>query len=78
MVTCLVLYCTLTSALCRNEAPAVTMEVLKSVASVRRFDMAIMFMSSPEKKVLKEVFDFLHQAELEESSVTALRKKYGL
>ncbi|XP_070848596.1 RNA polymerase II-associated protein 3 [Chaetodon trifascialis] len=62
----------------KNEAPAVTMEVLKSVASVRRFDMAVMFMSSPEKKVLKEVFDFLHQAELEESSVTALQKKYGL
>ncbi|XP_076579025.1 RNA polymerase II-associated protein 3 [Chaetodon auriga] len=62
----------------KNEAPGVTMEVLKSVASVRRFDMAVMFMSSPEKKVLKEVFDFLHQAELEESSVTALQKKYGL
>lgn len=28
--------------------------------------------------VLEEVFDFLHQAELEESSVAALQKKYGL
>ncbi|XP_041819936.1 RNA polymerase II-associated protein 3 isoform X2 [Chelmon rostratus] len=62
----------------KNEAPAVTLEVLESLASVRRFNMAVMFMSSPEKKVLEEVFDFLHQAELEESSVAALQKKYGL
>ncbi|XP_035533766.1 RNA polymerase II-associated protein 3 [Morone saxatilis] len=62
----------------KNEAPTTTLEILKSLASVRRFDMAVMFMSSPEKKVLKEVFDFLHQAELEGSSVTALQKKYGV
>nr|XP_046234689.1 RNA polymerase II-associated protein 3 [Scatophagus argus] len=62
----------------KNEAPAVTLEVLRSLASVRRFDMAVMFMSSPEKKVLKDVFDFLHQAELDGSSVTALQKKYGV
>ncbi|XP_034529880.1 RNA polymerase II-associated protein 3 [Notolabrus celidotus] len=61
-----------------NEAPAVTLEILRSLASVRRFDMAVMFMSSPEKKVLKELFDSLHQAELEASSITALQKKYGV
>uniref|UniRef100_UPI0037E75945 RNA polymerase II-associated protein 3 n=1 Tax=Semicossyphus pulcher TaxID=241346 RepID=UPI0037E75945 len=62
----------------QNEAPAVTLEILRSLASVRRFDMAVMFMSSPEKKVLQEVFDFLHQAQLDSSSVTALQKKYGV
>ncbi|XP_022045045.1 RNA polymerase II-associated protein 3 [Acanthochromis polyacanthus] len=62
----------------KNEAPAVTMETLSSLASVRRFDMAVMFMSSSEKKVLKELFDFLHQAELDGSSVAALQKKYGV
>ncbi|KAM6961969.1 RNA polymerase II-associated protein 3 [Tautogolabrus adspersus] len=62
----------------KNEAPAVTLEILRSLASVRRFDMAVMFMSSPEKKALKEVFDFLHQTELEASSITALQKKYGV
>ncbi|XP_069556181.1 RNA polymerase II-associated protein 3 [Brachyistius frenatus] len=62
----------------KNEAPAVTLETLSSLASVRRFDMAVMFMSSPEKKVLKELFDFLHQAELDGSSVAALQKKYGV
>uniref|UniRef100_A0AAQ5XHH9 RNA polymerase II-associated protein 3 n=1 Tax=Amphiprion ocellaris TaxID=80972 RepID=A0AAQ5XHH9_AMPOC len=62
----------------RNEAPAVTMETLSSLASVRRFDMAVMFMSSSEKKVLKELFDFLHRAELDRSSIAALQKKYGV
>ncbi|KAI3366894.1 hypothetical protein L3Q82_009538 [Scortum barcoo] len=62
----------------KNEAPAITLEILSSLASVRRFDMAVMFMSSPEKKVIKEVFDFLHQAELEGSRVTALQKNYGV
>lgn len=62
----------------KNEAPATTLEILRSLASVRRFDMAVMFMSSPEKKVLKELFDFLQEADLEGSSIQALRKKYGV
>lgn len=62
----------------KNEAPATILEILRSLASVRRFDMAVMFMSSPEKKVLKEVFDFLQQADLEGSSILALQKKYGV
>ncbi|XP_039456893.1 RNA polymerase II-associated protein 3 isoform X1 [Oreochromis aureus] len=62
----------------KNEEPAVILENLRSLASVRRFDMAVMFMSSPEKKVLKELFDFLHQADLDRSSITALQKKYGV
>ncbi|XP_028426529.1 RNA polymerase II-associated protein 3 [Perca flavescens] len=62
----------------KNEAPAVTLEILRRLASVKRFDMAVLFLTSPEKKVLKELFDFLHQAELEGSSVTALQKKYGV
>lgn len=62
----------------KNEEPAVILETLRSLASVRRFDMAVMFMSSSEKKVLKELFDFLHQADLDGSSITALQKKYGV
>ncbi|XP_008282686.1 RNA polymerase II-associated protein 3 [Stegastes partitus] len=61
-----------------NEAPAVAMETLSSLASVRRFDMAVMFMSSSEKKVLQELFEFLRRAELDASSVAALQKKYGV
>lgn len=61
-----------------NEPPVVILEILRNLASVRRFDMAVMFMSSSEKKVLKEVFDFLHQTDLEDSSVTVVQKKYSV
>uniref|UniRef100_A0A1A7X3H7 RNA polymerase II-associated protein 3 n=1 Tax=Iconisemion striatum TaxID=60296 RepID=A0A1A7X3H7_9TELE len=62
----------------KNEAPAIILEILSSLASVRRFDMVVMFMSSQEKKVLKELFDFLLQAEVDQSSVSTLQKKYGV
>ncbi|XP_015255624.1 PREDICTED: RNA polymerase II-associated protein 3 [Cyprinodon variegatus] len=62
----------------KNEPPASILETLSSLASVRRFDMAVMFMSSQEKKVLKELFDFLLQAGLDPSSVAVLQKKYGV
>uniref|UniRef100_A0A8C8CUE7 RNA polymerase II-associated protein 3 n=1 Tax=Oncorhynchus tshawytscha TaxID=74940 RepID=A0A8C8CUE7_ONCTS len=60
----------------RNEEPPVILEILRNLAGVRRFDMAVMFMSIPEKKVLQELFDFLRQAGLEDVSVGALQKKY--
>ncbi|CAB1345916.1 unnamed protein product [Coregonus sp. 'balchen'] len=69
---------TLQSFYIKNEEPPVILEILRSLAGVRRFDMAVMFMSSPEKKVLQELFDFLLQAGLEDASVGALRKKYGV
>ncbi|XP_060927181.1 RNA polymerase II-associated protein 3 [Limanda limanda] len=62
----------------KNETPAVILEILSSLSSVRRFDMAVMFMSSTEKKALKDLFDFLHRAKLEESAVALLQKKYGV
>ncbi|XP_010885380.2 RNA polymerase II-associated protein 3 [Esox lucius] len=62
----------------KNEEPSVILEILRSLASVRRFHMAIMFMSNPEKKVLLELFDCLHQAGLKDASVGALQKMYGV
>ncbi|XP_049616496.1 RNA polymerase II-associated protein 3 [Syngnathus scovelli] len=59
----------------QNEPAAVTADILQSLSSVRRFDTAVMFMSSSEKKVLKEVFDFLRKADLD---VSSLEKKYGV
>ncbi|XP_029617169.1 RNA polymerase II-associated protein 3 isoform X2 [Salmo trutta] len=69
---------TLQSFYIKNEEPPVILEILRNLASVRRFDMAVMFMSIPEKKVLQELFDFLRQAGLEDASVGALQKKYGV
>lgn len=60
----------------KNETPALVFQILQNIASVKRFDMAVMFLSSSEKKVLKELFVFLHQSELEATSVTALQNKY--
>ncbi|XP_071057845.1 RNA polymerase II-associated protein 3 isoform X3 [Pseudochaenichthys georgianus] len=62
----------------KHEEASLTLRVLSTLASLRRFDMAIMFLSSPEKKVLNELFHFLHRAELEAPRVAALQKKYGV
>ncbi|XP_056132350.1 RNA polymerase II-associated protein 3 isoform X2 [Lampris incognitus] len=62
----------------KNEEPVLILEILQSLASVRRFDMVVMFMSSPERRVLQELFEFLRQADLDGSSVGALQKKYGV
>ncbi|XP_067110794.1 RNA polymerase II-associated protein 3 isoform X1 [Osmerus mordax] len=59
----------------KSESPQLVLEVLGSLASVRRFNMAVMFLSTPEKTVLRELFDFLRQAGLD---VTALQKQYGV
>uniref|UniRef100_A0A3P9K856 RNA polymerase II-associated protein 3 n=1 Tax=Oryzias latipes TaxID=8090 RepID=A0A3P9K856_ORYLA len=58
-----------------NEPPTVTLDTLSSLASVRRFDMAVMFMSTSEKK---ELFHFLLQSQLDQTSVEAVKKKYGV
>ncbi|KAK5895603.1 hypothetical protein CgunFtcFv8_009282 [Champsocephalus gunnari] len=62
----------------KHEEASLTLRVLSTLASLRRFDMAIMFLSSPEKKVLNELFHFLHRAELEAPCVAALQRKYGV
>ncbi|KAG9342296.1 hypothetical protein JZ751_016798 [Albula glossodonta] len=61
-----------------HEEPSLILEILRNLETVRRFDMAVMFMSSAEKKVLQELFDCVRQAGLEDESVKALQKKYGV
>lgn len=62
----------------QHEDASLLLAVLRSLASVRRFDMAVMFMSSAEKKILQELFDWIHSADLGDASVRDLQKKYGL
>uniref|UniRef100_A0A8C1VBS7 RNA polymerase II-associated protein 3 n=1 Tax=Cyprinus carpio TaxID=7962 RepID=A0A8C1VBS7_CYPCA len=62
----------------QHEDASLLLSVLRSLASVRRFDMTIMFMSSAEKKILQELFDWIHSAGLRDASVQDLQKKYGL
>ncbi|XP_014882426.1 RNA polymerase II-associated protein 3-like, partial [Poecilia latipinna] len=61
-----------------NEPPTSILETLGCLAGVRRFDMAVMFMTPQDKKVLKELFDFLLQAQLDQPTVSDLQKKYGV
>uniref|UniRef100_A0A672SMN6 RNA polymerase II-associated protein 3 n=1 Tax=Sinocyclocheilus grahami TaxID=75366 RepID=A0A672SMN6_SINGR len=62
----------------QREDASLLLAVLRSLASVRRFDMTVMFMSSAEKKLLQELFDWIHSAGLGDASVPGLQKKYGL
>uniref|UniRef100_A0A4W4EIA4 RNA polymerase II-associated protein 3 n=1 Tax=Electrophorus electricus TaxID=8005 RepID=A0A4W4EIA4_ELEEL len=62
----------------KNEEPSVILAILNSLSSVKRFDMAVMFMSSAEKKVLQELFECVSHAGLNDVSVQALKKKYGV
>ncbi|XP_073722448.1 RNA polymerase II-associated protein 3 [Misgurnus anguillicaudatus] len=62
----------------QHEEASVLLDILRNLASVKRFDMAIMFMSSAEKKVIQDLFDWIHRSGLEEDSVGDLRQKYGL
>ncbi|KAG7320206.1 hypothetical protein KOW79_016059 [Hemibagrus wyckioides] len=62
----------------KNEDPSVILAILKSLSLVRRFDMAVMFMSSTEKQVLQELFQCISHAGLEDDSVQTLKKKYGV
>ncbi|XP_043086673.1 RNA polymerase II-associated protein 3 isoform X2 [Puntigrus tetrazona] len=60
------------------EDASLLLAVLRSLASVRRFDMAVMFMSSAEKKILQELFDRIGSAGLGDASLQDLQKTYGL
>ncbi|XP_076862558.1 RNA polymerase II-associated protein 3 [Brachyhypopomus gauderio] len=62
----------------KNEEPSVILAILKSLSYVKRFDMAVMFMSSAEKKVLQELFECVSHTALDDDSVHALKKKYGV
>ncbi|KAL2102937.1 hypothetical protein ACEWY4_002105 [Coilia grayii] len=69
---------TLQSYYIKNEKPELILDILKNLASVRRFDMAVMFMSSKEKQVIQDLFETMSQAGLKDASVHDLRKKYGV
>lgn len=62
----------------RAEEASLLLDVLRNLASVKRFDMAVMFMSNTEKKMVQELFERIHNAGLTDSTVQDLQKKYGL
>ncbi|XP_039516707.1 RNA polymerase II-associated protein 3-like isoform X1 [Pimephales promelas] len=62
----------------QHEEASLLLAVLESLTRVKRFNMAVMFMSSAEKKILQDLFDWIQRAGLGDPSVSDLQKKYGL
>uniref|UniRef100_UPI00398EAF8E RNA polymerase II-associated protein 3 isoform X2 n=1 Tax=Pristiophorus japonicus TaxID=55135 RepID=UPI00398EAF8E len=66
------------SAYIRFEEPSLILDVLRNLSNVKRFDMAVMFMSEFERKVVKDLFDHLQKSGVEEGSLKALKSRYSV
>ncbi|NXU47699.1 RPAP3 protein, partial [Turnix velox] len=61
-----------------REEPSLILEILQRLSELKRFDMAVMFMSSSEKKIAQVLFNHVNHMGLEHTSVKELEKKYGI
>ncbi|XP_078717204.1 RNA polymerase II-associated protein 3 isoform X2 [Lampetra fluviatilis] len=62
-----------------HEDKSLIFAMLHNLSLVRRFDMAVLFMSTTEKAVARALFDHIASAEdISGASVTALKTKYSL
>ncbi|XP_044888610.1 RNA polymerase II-associated protein 3 isoform X2 [Mauremys mutica] len=59
-----------------KEKPSLILEILQRLSELKRFDMAVMFMSDLEKKTTHVLFSHMNQSGLEDNSVEELKKKY--
>uniref|UniRef100_A0A7N5JRG6 RNA polymerase II-associated protein 3 n=1 Tax=Ailuropoda melanoleuca TaxID=9646 RepID=A0A7N5JRG6_AILME len=60
-----------------KEEPSLIFEILQKLSELKRFDMAVMFMSEPEKKIAHVLFNHIDQSGLKDKSVEELKKRYG-
>ncbi|KAM6303464.1 RNA polymerase II-associated protein 3 isoform 1-T3 [Podargus strigoides] len=61
-----------------KEEPSLILEILQRLSELKRFDMAVMFMSGLEKKITQVLFNHMNHMGLKDTSVEELRKKYGI
>ncbi|KFO81262.1 RNA polymerase II-associated protein 3, partial [Cuculus canorus] len=61
-----------------KEEPSLILEILQKLSELKRFDMAVMFMSGLEKKITQVLFNHVNQMGLKDTSVKELEKKYGI
>ncbi|NXG73549.1 RPAP3 protein, partial [Baryphthengus martii] len=61
-----------------KEEPSLILEILQRLSELKRFDMAVMFMSSSEKKITQVLFNHVNHMGLKDTSVEELEKKYGV
>ncbi|KAM7114856.1 RNA polymerase II-associated protein 3 isoform 1-T1 [Molossus nigricans] len=60
-----------------KEKPSLILEILQRLSELKRFDMAVMFMSEPEKKIARILFNHIEKSGLKGDSVEELKKRYG-
>ncbi|XP_004428986.1 PREDICTED: RNA polymerase II-associated protein 3 [Ceratotherium simum simum] len=60
-----------------KEKPSLIFEILQRLSELKRFDMAVMFMSEPEKKITHVLFNHIDKSGLKDNSVEELKKRYG-
>ncbi|VFV30780.1 Hypothetical predicted protein [Lynx pardinus] len=60
-----------------KEEPLLIFEILQRLSELKRFDMAVMFMSEPEKKIAHVLFNHIDKSGLKDKSVEELKKRYG-
>ncbi|NXD33502.1 RPAP3 protein, partial [Copsychus sechellarum] len=61
-----------------KEEPSLILEILRRLSELKRFDMAVMFMSGSEKKITQVLFNHVNHMGLKDASVEELEKKYGI
>ncbi|NXI77109.1 RPAP3 protein, partial [Rhipidura dahli] len=61
-----------------KEEPSLILEILQRLSELKRFDMAVMFMSDAEKKITQVLFNHVNHMGLKDASVAELEKKYGI
>ncbi|XP_056429986.1 RNA polymerase II-associated protein 3 [Hyla sarda] len=61
-----------------NDDADLVFEILKTFSELKRFDMAVMFLSNSEKEDVHALFAYIEMAKKTNDSCAALKKKYGL
>ncbi|NXG50431.1 RPAP3 protein, partial [Psilopogon haemacephalus] len=61
-----------------KEEPSLILEILQRLSELKRFDMAVMFMSGSEKKITQALFNHVNHKGLKDSAVEELERKYGI
>ncbi|NXK97052.1 RPAP3 protein, partial [Formicarius rufipectus] len=61
-----------------KEEPSLILEILQRLSELKRFDMAVMFMSGSEKKITQVLFNHVNHMGLKDASVEELEKKYSI
>uniref|UniRef100_UPI004038CBB8 RNA polymerase II-associated protein 3 n=1 Tax=Callospermophilus lateralis TaxID=76772 RepID=UPI004038CBB8 len=60
-----------------KEKPSLIFEILQRLSELKRFDMAVMFMSESERKIAHVLFNHIDESGLKDNSVEELKKRYG-